>query len=78
MTNGFLIREDLVVITAGEAFITEEMYGLVFDPRNIFLGLEMSQTVSLIPSCGKDIKGNFSADRIPALTRAFVRRTFWA
>lgn len=66
MANGSLISEDLVVITTREGFVTEEVDGLVFNARNIFLGLDVPQAVGLIPSSGKDIKGNLPADRVPA------------
>lgn len=66
MTNGSLISEDLVVIATREGFVTKEVDGLVFNARDVFLGLDVPQAVGLIPSSGKDIKGNLSADGVPA------------
>lgn len=54
---------DLVVIAAGKALITEEMDGLVIDAGNLLLGLDVLQTVGLVPAGWEDIKRDLAADR---------------
>lgn len=54
---------DLVVVAAGEAFIAEEMDGMVVDAGDLLLSLDVLQAVGLVPAGWEDIKGDLAADR---------------
>jgi hypothetical protein len=37
---------------------------LVLDTRQLLFGLEVAQTVGLVPARGEDVKGNLAADGV--------------
>jgi len=62
--NSPRVRENLIVVSTRESFVTEEMDGLVLDARNVLLSLDVLQAVSLVPASGEDVKGDLAADRV--------------
>lgn len=65
MPNGSRVGVDLVVIPSGEAFVTEKVDGLVLNTGNFLLGLDMPQTIRLVPTSGEDVKRDLPANRVP-------------
>ena len=62
MTFGTGIAVDLPIVASGEGLVAEEMYGLVFDARDVLLGFNVLQAVGLVPAGGEDVKGNLATD----------------
>lgn len=67
MADGPRIRVDLVVIATLHSLVAKEVNRLVVDPRERFFGLDVAETVCLVPTCGKDVKGDLAADRVAGL-----------
>ena len=69
MTGRPWIIVDLVIIATFEALVPEEMDGLVMDARQslgrICLGLNMLQTVRLVPTMREYVERDLPANRIP-------------
>lgn len=61
------VRKDLIIVAAGEALVTEEVDCLVLDTRDVLLGLDVLQAVSLVPTSGEYIEGNLAADGVAVL-----------
>lgn len=64
VANRPLITENLMVIAAGHALVAEEVDVLVFDAGKFLFGLEVAQTISLVPAGGEDIEGDLAADGV--------------
>ena len=68
MTGGPGILIDFPIITAGESLIAKEVNGLVVDSRStilgVCLGFDMLQTIGLVPTLRKDIKGDLTANGV--------------
>ena len=62
MSDGPLIGEDLVVVTALGGLITEEVDVLVSDATLSSVVLKMLEAVSLVPAGRKDIEGDLTTD----------------
>lgn len=72
MTDSAGVRKDLIIVAAGEALVAEEVNGLVFDARDVLLGLDVLQAVSLVPASGEDIEGDLAADGVAVCCRTVV------
>lgn len=65
MSNGAGIFINLIVVTANEGLVAEEVNCAVFDARDALLRLDMLQTVGLVPASGEDIEGDLATDGVP-------------
>ena len=61
MPNRPRIIVDLPIIAALKAFVPKEVDVFVFDTRDLFLLLDVLQTVGLVPACWEDIEGDLTA-----------------
>lgn len=64
MTNRPRVTVDLIVVTALESLVAEEMDGLVFHARDVLLGCEVLETVRLVPTGGEHVKGYLATDGV--------------
>lgn len=64
MTDGALVREDLVVVAALEGLVAKEVHGgVLHTTRLLGLVLQVLQAVGLVPAVGEDVEGDLAADR---------------
>lgn len=56
MSDSAAILEDLVVVTALESLVTEEVDGGVVDAADVLLSLDVLETVSLVPAGREDVE----------------------
>lgn len=68
MSDGSGIFVDFIIVASDKSLITEEVNSLVFDAGDTFLGFNVLQTVSLVPTGGEDVKGDLATDGV---TNAF-------
>ena len=65
------ILKDLVVVATLERLVAEEMHSRVVNAAGqVFLVLDVLQTVPLIPAHGEDVEGDLAADGVSAITLA--------
>lgn len=62
MADRSFIRIDLVVITALERLVAEEVDVFIVDAGHLFLGFDVSEGVGLVPAGGEDVEGDLAAD----------------
>ena len=62
MPNCPAILEDLIIIAALVGLVAEEVDGGKFNTTERLLCLQVLQAVCFVPTSGKNIKGNLSAD----------------
>lgn len=56
VSDSAAILEDLVVVTALESLVTEEVDGGVVDAADVLLSLDVLETVSLVPAGREDVE----------------------
>lgn len=66
MSDCSRVRIDLVVVSAFEGLVAKEVNVLVIDAGKCLFGLDMAQTVGLVPACGKDVERDLPADGVSA------------
>ena len=64
MADRPLILINLVVVPALERLVAKEMYGLVLDPADVLLVLDMPQTERLVPARREHVERYLPADRV--------------
>lgn len=72
MSDGSGVFVDFIIVASHKSLVTEEVDGLVFDARNALLGLDVLQTVSLVPAGGEDVKGDLAADGVTNVLGQYV------
>ena len=70
MSNCPGVGVDLIIVAASKCLVAEEVDGLVLHARDILFSLDVLQTVCLVPTGRKDVKGNLATDRISVLKKA--------
>lgn len=65
------ISEDFVVIAALEGLVAKKVDGLVFYACDVLLGLDVLETVRLVPTGRKDVKGNLASDGVAGRVRKY-------
>lgn len=68
MSNGARIFINLIIVSADKSLIAKEVDGLVFDTRDVLLGFNVLQAVSLVPASGEDIERDLTTDGVAILT----------
>jgi hypothetical protein len=58
------VLENLVVVAALVRLVAKEVDSAVLDSRDLLLGLDVLQAVSLVPAGGEDVEGDLAADRV--------------
>jgi len=65
VSNGSWVLVNLMVVTAGEALVAEEVNSGVVDTSwQVLLVLDVVQAVGLVPALGKDVKGDLATNRV--------------
>ena len=58
MPNCPAIFENLIIVSTLERFVAKEVDGRIINTTERLLRLQVFQTISLVPACGKYIEGN--------------------
>ena len=64
MAHSARVLENLVVVAALVRLVSKEVDLAVLDAGDLLLGLDVLQTVSLVPAGREDVEGDLSADRV--------------
>ena len=64
MAHSARVLENLVVVAALVRLVAKEVDSAVLDSRDLLLGLDVLQAVSLVPAGGEDVEGDLAADRV--------------
>jgi hypothetical protein len=63
VSNGTFACVDFVIVASNSSLVAEEVDRLEVDSsRNVLLVVEMLDAVCLVPTLGKDVKGDLAAD----------------
>lgn len=64
MADGPGVTVDFVVVASGEGLVTEEVDRLVLDTGDVLLGLDMLQTIGLVPASGENVERDLTTDGV--------------
>lgn len=70
VSNRPWIGVDFVIVAASERLVAKEVDGLVLNARDILFSLDVLQTVCLVPTGRKDVKGNLATNRVSVSRKA--------
>ena len=62
MSNCPWIGVDFVIVAASKCLVAEEVDGVVLNARDILFSLDVLQAVCLVPTGGKDVKGDLATN----------------